>query len=159
MAFYQLHKEQFIPASIDTVWGFISSPGNLKEITPKYMGFEVTSKNLPERVYPGMIISYKVKPLLGIPMAWLTEITHVVDKECFVDEQKIGPYAFWHHQHFTKQVEGGVLMTDIVSYKPPLGFLGSIANWLFIKKQLNGIFNYREKILNKIFPVKKNSDT
>lgn len=155
MAFYQLHKEQFIPASIDKVWDFISSPNNLKKITPKYMGFKITSKNVSERVYPGMIINYIVKPLLGIPMAWLTEITQVDDKKYFVDEQKIGPYAFWHHQHFIKQVDGGVLMTDIVTYKPPLGILGSLANWLFIRRQLNGIFNYREKVLNTLFPNNK----
>ncbi len=119
------------------------------------MGFRITSNNLNEKVYPGMIITYKVKPLLGIPMAWLTEITHVDDKKYFVDEQKIGPYAFWQHQHFIKQVDGGVLMTDIVTYKPPLGILGSLANWLFIRKQLNGIFNYREKVLNTLFPNNK----
>lgn len=152
MAFYQLQKQQFIPASLDEVWNFISSPQNLKEVTPKYMGFEVTSENLPKKMYPGMIISYRVKPLLGIPLTWVTEITQVVDKHFFVDEQRIGPYSLWHHQHIIDQVEGGVMMTDIVSYKPPLGVLGRIANALIIRRQLEEIFNYRKKVLKTIFP-------
>lgn len=152
MAFYQLHKQQFIPATIDEVWDFISSPNNLKKITPSYMGFDITSKNLPEKMYPGMIISYKVKPVLGIPMTWVTEIAQVVDKKFFVDEQRVGPYSLWHHQHILAQVRGGVMMTDIVSYKPPFEIFGSIANALFIRRQLDGIFIYREKVLKTIFP-------
>jgi ligand-binding SRPBCC domain-containing protein len=153
MAFYQLIKKQFVRASIDEVWDFISSPKNLKEITPDYMGFDITSRDLPEKMYAGMIISYKVKPLMGIPMTWVTEISQVVDKSYFVDEQRSGPYAFWHHQHIIEPHENGVMMTDIVSYKPPLGFLGAIANALLIRRQLEGIFAYREKALNKRFPL------
>jgi len=153
MAFYELKKKQFVPASIDRVWDFISSPKNLKEITPDYMGFDIMSEDLPEKMYPGMIISYKVRPLLGIPMTWVTEITQVVEKKYFVDEQRVGPYALWHHQHLIEPHENGVMMTDIVTYKPPLGFLGSIANVLFIKKQLEGVFAYREKALKKRFPL------
>jgi ligand-binding SRPBCC domain-containing protein len=151
MDFYQLIKKQFVPASIDEVWDFISSPKNLKEITPDYMGFDITSENLPEKMYAGMIISYKVKPLMGIPMTWVTEITHVEDKRYFVDEQRVGPYSIWHHQHFIEPHENGVMMTDIVSYKPPLGFLGRIANALLIRRQLEGIFAYRENALNRKF--------
>ena len=153
MSFHQLIKTQLIPATIDEIWDFISSPGNLKDITPDYMGFDITSENLPDKMYPGMIISYKVRPLFGIPMTWVTEITHVEDKRYFVDEQRVGPYALWHHQHFIEPHENGVMMTDIVSYKSPLGFLGSIANALFIRRQLEGIFTYREKVLKKRFPV------
>ncbi len=152
MAFYQLIKTQFVPATIDEVWDFISSPANLKEITPDYMGFDITSENLPEKMYAGMIISYKVRPIFGIPMTWVTEITHVEERKYFIDEQRVGPYALWHHQHFIEPHENGVMMTDIVSYKPPLGFLGSIANALLIRRQLEGIFAYREKALNKRFP-------
>jgi len=152
MAFYELKKKQFVPATIDEVWDFISSPKNLKEITPDYMGFDIMSEDLPEKMYPGLIISYKVRPLLGIPMTWVTEITHVVEKKYFVDEQRVGPYALWHHQHFIEPHENGVMMKDIVTYRPPLGFLGSMANMLFIKKQLEGIFKYREAALKKRFP-------
>jgi ligand-binding SRPBCC domain-containing protein len=100
-----------------------------------------------------MIISYKVKPLFDIPVIWVSEITHVTEKKYFVDEQRIGPYAMWHHQHLIEPHENGVMMTDIVSYKPPLGFLGSIANVLLIRRKLERIFAYREKALKKRFPV------
>jgi ligand-binding SRPBCC domain-containing protein len=116
------------------------------------MGFEINSQNLPEKMYPGMIISYIVKPVLGIKMLWVTEITHVEEMRYFVDEQRIGPYSMWHHQHFIEPSGQGVLMTDIVSYSPPLGFLGALANSLFISKQLNSIFDYRENILRQLFP-------
>ena len=151
MAYYQLHKTQFVSASSKEVWDFISSPKNLKVITPEYMGFEITSKDLPEKMYPGMIISYTVKPLLGIKMIWVTEITHIEEMNYFIDEQRIGPYSLWHHQHFIEPNGEGVLMTDIVTYSPPLGFLGAIANRLFIRKQLHTIFNYRSEILGKHF--------
>jgi ligand-binding SRPBCC domain-containing protein len=151
MGFYQLHKTQKIPATIDQVWDFISSPANLKKITPEYMGFNITSKLLSEKMYPGMIISYKVSPVLGIKMTWVTEITQVKEKEYFVDEQRVGPYSMWHHEHKIEPIEGGVLMTDIVSYQPPFGFLGSIANSILIKKQLKEIFDYRVTAVEKMF--------
>jgi ligand-binding SRPBCC domain-containing protein len=151
MGFYQLHKTQKVPATIEQVWDFISSPANLKKITPEYMGFNITCKMLSEKMYPGMIISYKVSPVFGIKMTWVTEITHVKEKEYFVDEQRVGPYSIWHHEHKIEPIEGGVLMTDIVSYKPPLGILGSIANYILIKKQLQEIFDYRTVAVEKMF--------
>jgi len=151
MGLYQLHKTQKVPATIDQVWDFISSPANLKIITPEYMGFNITSKLLSDKMYPGMIISYKVSPVLGIKMTWVTEITQVKEKEYFVDEQRVGPYSIWHHEHKIEPIEGGVLMTDIVSYKPPFGFLGSIANSILIKKQLKEIFEYRTVAMEKMF--------
>lgn len=151
MGFYQLHTTQKIPASVEKVWDFISSPGNLKKITPEYMGFDITSKNLPEKMYPGMIISYKVSPVMGIKTTWVTEITHVKEQEYFVDEQRVGPYSMWHHEHQIEAVPGGVLMTDIVSYKPPFGFLGSIANEIMIKHKLKEIFDFRTKAVEKLF--------
>ncbi|MCX6199053.1 MAG: SRPBCC family protein [Bacteroidetes bacterium] len=151
MAFYQLNTTQKLPASIHQVWDFISSPINLKEITPEHMGFRVTGNTGLEKMYPGMIISYKVSPLFGIKLDWMTEITQVKELEYFVDEQRIGPYTMWHHQHKIEPIEGGVLMTDIVTYQPPLGFLGAIANSLIIKKQLKEIFDYRTVALEKRF--------
>jgi ligand-binding SRPBCC domain-containing protein len=153
MAFYQLYITQSIPATLDEVWGFISTPANLKEITPESMGFDITSELLPVGMYAGMIISYKVSPVPGIKVTWVTEITHVKEKEYFVDEQRIGPYAMWHHEHKIEAIEGGVLMTDIISYKPPFSFLGAIANSLFIKRQLQKIFDYRKIALEKRFGV------
>ena len=151
MGFYQLHKTQKVPATPEEVWNFISSPANLKKITPKYMGFDIISELLPPEMYPGMIIIYKVSPFPGIKMTWVSEITHIKEKEYFVDEQRAGPYKMWHHEHKIEVIEGGVLMTDIVSYKPPLFFLGSIANSVFIKKQLEEIFEYRKKAFVEIF--------
>ncbi len=151
MSFYQFTATQKIPATIEQVWDFISSPKNLKEITPAFMGFEITNGGLPEKMYPGMIISYKVSPLLGIKMTWVTEITHVENHRYFVDVQRIGPYAMWHHQHKIEAIDGGVLMTDIVSYQPPLGFLGVIANILFIKSKLKEIFDFRTVAVEKKF--------
>jgi ligand-binding SRPBCC domain-containing protein len=149
MPFYQLVKTQKLPSTIDEIWNFISSPANLKEITPEHMGFNITSNTGEGKMYPGMIITYKVSPLLGIKLDWMTEITQVEEHKYFVDEQRIGPYAMWHHQHKIEPIEGGVLMTDIITYQPPLGFLGAIANSLFIKSQLKQIFDYRKIALEK----------
>lgn len=151
MAFYQLIKTQKLPVSVGEIWDFISSPINLKEITPPHMGFVVTSNTGADKMYPGMIITYKVSPLLNIKMDWMTEITQVKELEYFVDEQRIGPYAMWHHQHKIEAIEGGILMTDIVTYQPPMGILGAIANTLIIKNQLQAIFNYRTIALEKRF--------
>jgi ligand-binding SRPBCC domain-containing protein len=102
-------------------------------------------------MYPGQVIEYKVKPILGIPLYWMTEITHVADKKYFVDEQRFGPYSLWHHQHHFKEVNGGVEMIDIVHYKVPLWVLGDIAQFLFVKQQLKGIFDYRFKAAEEVF--------
>ena len=151
MPVYTYRKTQLIPTSIDLLWDFISSPLNLKRITPAYMGFDVISKELPEKMYAGMIIAYRVSPLMGIKTTWVTEITHVQELKYFVDEQRVGPYKMWHHQHLIEQVEGGILMTDIIDYQPPFGFFGAIANKMIIKKTLEEIFNYRTKKLEEIF--------
>ncbi|SMO77198.1 Ligand-binding SRPBCC domain-containing protein [Saccharicrinis carchari] len=151
MGFYQFKREQVIKASVDEVWDFISSPQNLKKITPEHMGFDIRSSDLPDKIYEGMIISYTVKPMLGIATHWVTEITHLKNKKYFVDEQRVGPYALWHHQHIIEPGEDGVLMKDIVSYKPPIGLFGKLANTLFIRKKLNQIFDHRSKVLDKIF--------
>lgn len=155
MAFYQFQKQQKVNTTLTEIWEFISSPVNLKEITPDYMGFDITSKNLPTKMYPGMIISYQVSPLLGIKTNWVTEITQVIEKKYFVDEQRIGPYSLWHHQHIIEPIENGILMTDIVSYQPPLGIIGAIANTLIIKNKLKEIFNFRTSAIEKRYGVYK----
>lgn len=151
MGIYTLEQTQKIPSSMEKVWDFISSPKNLKEITPPHMGFDIITKNLPEKMYQGMIVGYKVSPLLGIKLTWVTEISQVKYLEFFVDEQRIGPYTLWHHQHHIKQIKGGVLMTDIVNYVPPFGFIGDIANAILIKGQLKDIFEFRTKKVIEIF--------
>jgi ligand-binding SRPBCC domain-containing protein len=151
MAVHQLIHRQELHADLATVWQFFSHAGNLQAITPEYMRFRVTSGDLPDEIYPGMIITYKVSPLLRIPLFWMTEITHVSPQKMFVDEQRRGPYRMWHHQHHFESVTGGVLMTDIVHYELPLGFLGEIARSLFVKQQLTDIFEYRKQKVTAIF--------
>ncbi len=148
---YSLKTVQKIPVNIDVAWSFFSNPANLKEIVPKSMGFEIVSKYHGDRMYQGQIIEYTVSPVLGIPMYWMTEITHVEDKKYFVDEQRFGPYTMWHHQHHFKEIEGGVEMTDIVHYKIPYYFLGTIAQILFVKSQLSKIFETRFKSVETRF--------
>lgn len=151
MSTYTLRKTQKIPASLEDIWNFISSPKNLKTITPPYMGFDILTENLPEKVYPGMLIEYHVSPLLGIKMKWLTEITHIEEGKYFVDEQRSGPYKIWHHEHHLEAIPNGVLMSDLINYVPPFGFLGDIAQSLFIKNQLDEIFNFRYKKLIEMY--------
>ena len=146
---YTIKTVQNIPISLEEAWDFFSKPSNLAAITPDNLGFNIISKHHGERMYPGQIIEYIVKPVLGIPLYWMTEITHVEDKKYFVDEQRFGPYTMWHHQHHFKQVEGGVEMTDIVHYKLPLWILGDIAHALFVKAQLTHIFDYRFEAVEK----------
>lgn len=140
---YSIKTVQNIPISLAEAWEFFSRPANLKHITPSHLGFEIVSKHHGEWMYAGQIIEYTVKPILGIPLYWMTEITHVQPQQFFVDEQRFGPYSLWHHQHHFKAIEGGVEMTDIVHYKLPLGWLGDIANVIMVQNQLKGIFNYR----------------
>lgn len=147
---YQLKRTQFVKTDLQTCWDFFSSPKNLKVITPDYMGFDVLVE-LPEKMYEGLMIEYTVKPLLGIPMKWITEIKYVHDKQFFVDEQRKGPYKIWHHEHHFKVVDGGVEMTDIVSYEMPLRLLGRLAHPIVVKKKLEEIFDYRFKKVDELF--------
>lgn len=147
---YTLTVMQELPIRLLEAWNFFSSPANLAEITPKHMGFRITSGVLG-KMYPGQIISYKVSPILGLKVNWVTEITHVENQKFFVDEQRFGPYSMWHHEHHFEEREGGMFMTDKVSYKIPFGFLGHLAQVLFVKKQLKGIFEYRIKVLEEKF--------
>lgn len=148
---YILHAVQTIPVSMEQAWNFFSRPNNLKDITPAAMGFEITSRHHGENMYAGQIIEYKVRAVAGIPMYWMTEITHVEEGKYFVDEQRFGPYSFWHHQHYFSPVPGGVEMTDLVHYKIPFGFIGTLAHSLFVKKQLRYIFDYRRKKIEQTF--------
>ena len=148
---YSLSTVQVMPVSLEKAWDFFSRPQNLRDITPSNLGFTILSKYHGDRMYPGQIIEYKVSPVLGIPLYWMTEITHVLDGKYFVDEQRFGPYALWHHQHHFRQVAQGVEMTDIVHYKLPLGMLGDIAHSLFVKKQLAHIFEFRRQKVIELF--------
>tara|TARA_B100001142_G_scaffold225013_1_gene223178 strand:+ start:46 stop:510 length:465 start_codon:yes stop_codon:yes gene_type:complete len=150
----QIIRKQLIRSNINDLWLFMSSPENLQVITPTWMDFKITSNNNKQKMYPGMIITYKVTPLLGIPLNWMTEITHIKKHEIFVDEQRIGPYKIWHHQHIFEKKEDGILMTDIITYSLPFGLLGSLVNKLFVKKRVHKIFDYRNNIVEEIFNKK-----
>lgn len=157
MKSYTLKYKTFIPATLDEAWDFFTSPLNLVKITPPDMNFVVTSEyKVTDKVYPGMIITYFVSPLFGVKLRWMTEITHVKEKEYFVDEQRFGPYALWHHQHHFKQVEGGIMMTDIVNYAIPYGFIGRMANSLFVKKKLTDVFSFRADAIGHLFGANSN---
>ncbi|WP_422362132.1 SRPBCC family protein [Reichenbachiella sp.] len=151
MAFYQYYKAQVVDARREELWDFISTPKNLKRITPDHMGFDITSSHAADKMYEGMIISYNVSPLPGFKTEWVTEITHIREGEFFVDEQRIGPYTMWHHQHILEEIDELVVMKDIITYQPPFSILGALANSLFIKKKLDEIFDYREKAIDDYF--------
>jgi ligand-binding SRPBCC domain-containing protein len=150
MKLYQLHSKQSIPISQQEAWDFLSNPDNLKVITPEHMGFNILS-GADRPMFAGQIIQYKVSPFPGFTTKWVTEITHVKEGEYFVDEQRFGPYALWHHKHFINSIDGGVEMEDIIDYKIPFGILGQIAHPIIVKRQLIQIFKYREEKLHDLF--------
>ena len=147
---HQFKTVQCLPIPLEEAWDFFSSPKNLAVITPQELNL-VPITPLPEEMYPGTFIQYKVRPVLGIPITWVTEITHVQDRRYFVDEQRLGPYRIWHHQHHFKQVEGGTEMTDIVDYRVPLGPLGVLLQKIFVGKQVERIFEFRREKLVELF--------
>ncbi len=151
MAAHSFKATQFIPASLEKTWDFFSNPANLPLITPAEMSFKIISQHHGERMYAGQMIEYYVTPIAGIKMYWMTEITHVEEHKYFVDEQRFGPYAMWHHQHFFKPVNNGVEMTDIVHYKNPLGFIGDLFDPIITKPRLKKIFEFRRKKITEIF--------
>lgn len=137
--------------SLDEAWDFFSSPRNLQKITPPYMKFKVIGDTFTDTMYEGQIIEYNVRPVLGIPLYWMTEITHVKDKVFFIDEQRFGPYSLWHHQHHFKETNDGVEMTDLLHYKVPFYGVGRVVNKLFVSAQVKKIFDYRYKAVAEMF--------
>jgi ligand-binding SRPBCC domain-containing protein len=155
MPIHVLHRKQTLDITRQEAWQFFSDPGNLARITPPKLSFQIVTPDLPHRIYAGLMIQYRVRPLLGVPMTWLTEITHVTEGDYFADEQRIGPYALWHHEHWFRDARpGGVELEDRVTYKLPGGRLSEPAHALLVRKQLNGIFDYRTLAVKKWFPSK-----
>lgn len=148
---YTYKTTQVLPISLDEAWKFFKNPMMLKEITPSYMDFKVTNTNPRKEMYQGMLITYIVKPVLGIPLRWCTEITEIQDRKMFIDEQRFGPYKMWHHEHWFTEVEGGVKMDDEVTYGIPFGPIGQLANTLFVQNQIKAIFEYRYTALEDRF--------
>jgi ligand-binding SRPBCC domain-containing protein len=150
MKIYTKKAFQKLPITQRQAWEFLSDPKNLKVITPDYMGFNILS-GADRPMYAGQIIQYIVTPVMGIKTKWVTEITHVKEGSYFVDEQRFGPYALWHHKHFIKEIDGGVEMEDIIDYKVPLGFIGQMVHPFLVKPKLDEIFDYRQKKLIELF--------
>ena len=151
MPIHVLRTTQVIEAPLDECWAFFSDPRNLAKITPLALGFQIVS-DLPPAIRPGLIIQYRVRPLFGIPMTWVSEITHVEGARFFIDEQRIGPYSLWHHEHSFREVEDGrTEITDVVQYAPPFGILGEIVHPFLIAPELAKIFAFREKAVRKLF--------
>ena len=146
----RLTRQQHLPIDPEEVWDFFSRPENLARITPDDLGFEITSP-LQDKMYAGMIVSYRVRPLAGVALPWVTEITQVREPLFFVDEQRSGPYRFWHHQHLFEPTEAGVSMTDLVHYQLSFGWVGHLLLGRTVARRLEGIFAYRERILTELF--------
>ncbi|MCB9251623.1 MAG: SRPBCC family protein [Flavobacteriales bacterium] len=148
---FHFKRTTIIPAKKKEVWDFFSSPENLSRITPEYLDFKIISKPDSEKIFDNMIIKYKVKPLLKIPVTWVTRIEEVKTEESFKDIQIKGPYAFWQHLHTFETVDGGVKMTDDVTYSPGLGIFNELINKFVVEKRLNEIFDFRQRVINTIF--------
>jgi ligand-binding SRPBCC domain-containing protein len=150
MKIYRLNRKQLLSTDIHTAWKFFTDPENLPKITPGYLKFKMTNR-MDSEIYSGMLLYLKIKPVLSLPMKWVTEITQVYEPVWFVDEQRKGPYGMWRHKHIFKEADGGVQMEDIVDYAMPFGVLGRFVHFLVVAKKLEGIFDYRRKALDKIF--------
>ena len=153
MKVYKLETVQHVNATIEECWDFFSSPKNLQTITLDDMSFVIQDFD-GKRMYPGQVITYTLKPLLGIKINWTTIITVSQENQYFVDEQRFGPYALWHHKHFFEPTENGTKMTDVVHYALPFGFLGRLANSLMVKNKLKTIFDYRRNKIEELFNTK-----
>lgn len=152
MYLHSLERVQIIKTDIKTAWKFFSDPGNLSIITPEYMNFNIFTENLPDEIYPGLIIEYRISPLWGIKQKWVTEIKHVIPEKLFVDEQIFGPYKFWHHLHYFEIIDKDkIRMIDRVYYKLPFGLAGRLINQILIRNRLNQIFDYRKLKIEEIF--------
>lgn len=146
----QLLREQIIPADVERVWAFFATPRNLDELTPPDLKFRILTA-VPQQMYPGLLIEYRISPLAGVWLRWVTEIRHMREREYFVDEQRLGPYRLWYHEHHFEAVPGGTKMTDRVTYEIGWGPLGRLAGKLWVDRQLAGIFDYRARKVAEIF--------
>ena len=150
MKIYRLNKSISLPITIEECWEFFSNPKNLKIITPNYMGFDIIDLE-DTKMYAGQIIKYNVSPILGLNMKWVTEISNVEINKFFVDEQRFGPYKFWHHKHKFEVIDGGIKVIDILDYALPFGIIGKIFEPFLIRPKIEEIFSFREKKLVEIF--------
>jgi ligand-binding SRPBCC domain-containing protein len=151
MSTFNYQTEQFLNIDVHTAWHFFSSAGNLGLITPPELDFKILTDLNGEEIYEGMLINYTVKPFMGIPLNWATEISKVQKPFFFTDRQLKGPYKVWEHTHSYKPVNGGVLMRDEVKYQLPFGFIGDLVHSLMVRKKIENIFSFRRKVLESMF--------
>ncbi|MES1217286.1 MAG: SRPBCC family protein [Bacteroidota bacterium] len=151
MRTHSLKNVQKIPISLEKAWDFFSYADNLEIITPTDIDFKILTELKRVRVFEGQVIEYKIKLFPGLSFLWRTEITQVEEQKCFTDIQLKGPYKMWRHEHYFKSIDGGMEMTDMIHYKNPLGILGYLANWLFVKRKLKKIFEFRFKKVEELF--------
>ncbi len=149
----RLEYTAIVPRSLEETWAFFSRPENLEALTPEDVKFNILSPVAGVEMYEGMVIQYQVTPFPGFTTDWISEITQIKHHAHFIDDQRVGPFALWHHQHFFRQLDNGYTeMKDVLHYQAPLGFLGTIADWLFVRRQVEGIFTAREAAIKRIFP-------
>jgi ligand-binding SRPBCC domain-containing protein len=151
MHIYKLEHKTLLPITLEEAWDFFSQPENLNVLTPDDLQFEILSDITGKKMYAGMIINYKISPFAGVKFNWTTEISHCESLRFFVDEQRFGPYSFWHHQHHFESQGGKVMMTDIVHYGLPFGPLGRLAHAIFVRQKLEHIFDYRTKKIGELW--------
>ncbi len=152
MGIHKLEATQSLPIDIQAAWEFFSNPANLNAITPPRLGFQMTSK-APTQMYPGLFLTYRVRPLFNVPLDWVTEITQVEAPLRFIDEQRSGPYRIWHHEHHFREVPGGVEMRDVVYYSIGFGPIGDLIARTVVRKRVHEIFRYRKRVLEQRFGV------
>ena len=140
-----------VSAPTDVVWTFFSNPANLQKITPEDMNFDMLTDLSNIKMYTGQLISYKVAPLAGIPLQWVTKIIAVEEQKYFIDEQLSGPFALWHHEHRFEPEEKGVKMIDTLHYALPLGIIGRLAHKIAVAKRIDHIFDFRQKMIDLHF--------
>ncbi|MBT3605381.1 MAG: SRPBCC family protein [Candidatus Latescibacteria bacterium] len=150
MKLFCLEQSQMIPISLDEAWAFFSDPRNLAKITPPDLNL-IPSSAVPDHMYAGLVITYRVKIVPQIYTTWVTEITQVEAPNFFVDEQRFGPYKFWHHQHRFTECPEGVLAGDVIHYGLYGGPFANVVNWMVVKRQLDGVFGYRKQVLEDLF--------
>lgn len=152
MKIYQLYRQQTLTMSVQDAWSFFSSPYHLNDITPDFFHVTITSK-VPEKMYAGLMISYQMKAVFGIPMNWLSEVSHCDEPKRFVYEQRIGPFKFWSHEVCLTEQQNGILLEDIMFYAMPLGWLGQLVNRVLIADKLERIFDTRHAYLQSKFGI------
>jgi ligand-binding SRPBCC domain-containing protein len=151
LSLHKLYFSQKLPIDLQQGWEFFSTPANLEKITPPSLALKIKHHHDQKIIYPGQIIVYSVEPLWKISMEWITEIVAVQKPVYFIDEQKFGPYTFWHHEHWFTSIPNGILIEDVIYYKVPFGMIGKALHHFKIRKDLFNIFSYRNQILEKLF--------